>query len=142
MKHWAAQFIGKPFADHGRGPDAFDCWGLVRAALKAGAGVDVPSYTEAYVSADERAELHALIAGSTAPWQVIAAGREREFDLALFRIGRWVSHFGLIVRPGFMLHVSHERQDSCIESYRSGRWAPKLEGFYRHAGLAGLAQKG
>lgn len=37
MMDWDAferQVIGKPFAWNARGPDAYDCWGLVRAGLE------------------------------------------------------------------------------------------------------------
>lgn len=36
-----AAFIGKPFARGGRGPQAFDCWGLV-LALRAALALPVP----------------------------------------------------------------------------------------------------
>lgn len=36
-------FIGLPYAFGGRGPEAFDCWGLVLAVAKS-AGFDYPEY--------------------------------------------------------------------------------------------------
>lgn len=29
MEHWANQYIGKPWVQGARGPDTFDCWGLL-----------------------------------------------------------------------------------------------------------------
>lgn len=29
-QHWAMQYLGKPWASGAQGPDAFDCWSLVR----------------------------------------------------------------------------------------------------------------
>jgi hypothetical protein len=40
--HWAAQFIGKDWAPDGGGPDAFSCWGLVRAFYRAEHGIELP----------------------------------------------------------------------------------------------------
>lgn len=36
-------YIGKPFSWYGRGPDAYDCYGLARAAL-ADFGILLPNY--------------------------------------------------------------------------------------------------
>lgn len=30
VAHWAERYIGKPWLPGGRGPDVFDCWGLLR----------------------------------------------------------------------------------------------------------------
>jgi cell wall-associated NlpC family hydrolase len=38
-----ADLIGKPFADGGRGPDAFDCWGLAQEVYRR-FGVCLPDY--------------------------------------------------------------------------------------------------
>lgn len=32
MAHWCESFIGKPWQAGARGPDAYDCWGLLMAA--------------------------------------------------------------------------------------------------------------
>ena len=49
MFNWSA-FVGLPWEDRGRGP-AYDCWGLVVAAFKAGAGIELPSHADEYVTA-------------------------------------------------------------------------------------------
>lgn len=43
---WWAKYIGKPFADGGRGPDAFDCWGLIRVVYQDQLAIKLPSYGE------------------------------------------------------------------------------------------------
>lgn len=42
MSHWADPFIGKPHAENAYGPDAFSCWGLVRAVFARVHGIDFP----------------------------------------------------------------------------------------------------
>jgi cell wall-associated NlpC family hydrolase len=42
MTHWAIPLIGIPHRDGGQGPDAFDCWGLTREALRRGWSVAMP----------------------------------------------------------------------------------------------------
>jgi len=42
MMHWAAQYIGKPHEPGARGPDAYDCWGLLREVYHTHYGIDIP----------------------------------------------------------------------------------------------------
>ncbi len=42
--HWAAQYIGKPWQNGGRGPDAFDCWGLLRFIYFKHLEIRLPAY--------------------------------------------------------------------------------------------------
>ena len=41
--HWAFDYLGKPWVSGEQGPQAFDCWGLVRYVQKAHYGRDLPS---------------------------------------------------------------------------------------------------
>lgn len=42
--HWATELIGKRYARGAQGPDAFDCWGLVRHVLGTHYGIAVPAF--------------------------------------------------------------------------------------------------
>ena len=37
-RHWVENYLGKPYEDGARGPDRFDCWGLVRHVRHAHCG--------------------------------------------------------------------------------------------------------
>lgn len=136
--HWSAEFVGLPWKDLGRERDGVDCYGLYRLALKYAAGIDLPAYTEDYISALELAEIGALLKGELAkpPWHRIEPGSEREFDLALFHRGRFEAHVGMVIQRPRMLHVC-EGLDSHLADYTTSEWRPRLVGFYRHAGLMG-----
>lgn len=41
--HWAAGLIGKPYGAGAAGPDAFNCWGLVRHVFEAVHGIAMPA---------------------------------------------------------------------------------------------------
>lgn len=131
VTHWSEQFVGLPFADLGRDRAGVDCWGLVRLAL-AHHGIDVPSYAGGYADAGERVEISGLINGAKPFWNQVED--PRELDVVTFRRGRLDCHVGLIVRPGFMLHVT-EGLSSCVENYRDGYWARRLTGIWRHIEL-------
>lgn len=44
QKHWAHLYIGKPWESGGRGPDRFDCWGLLWWVKRTHFGIEVPEY--------------------------------------------------------------------------------------------------
>lgn len=125
-------FVGLSYADKGRGP-AFDCWGLVQFVFCEMCGIDLPSYSEAYVTAADRRAIADLIAGELDPWTEIAAGTEQTFDCVLMSEGRVPRHVGVVTAPGRLLHVS-EGITSRIEPYRTGPLRHRVVGFYRYSG--------
>ncbi|WP_102226927.1 C40 family peptidase [Acidimangrovimonas sediminis] len=127
---WAARHIGLPYADLGRDACGYDCWGLVRRVYGMDLGILLPSYAGAYTSAEESAEVEALIdAGRAAgPWSPVAD--PRPYDVLLFRRGRFRAHVGLFVDARHMLHMAEVQ--SVIEDRAAPAWAHRLIGIYRH----------
>lgn len=41
--HWAYDYLGKPWVLGATGPEAYDCWGLVRAVLRDHFDIEVPA---------------------------------------------------------------------------------------------------
>lgn len=134
--HWSGSYLGLPFVSLGRGRGGLDCYGLVRLVLAEERGITLPSYTEAYASVGERAEIAAALSGAIAQrtWREVPPGREQPFDIALFSVFGRPLHVGIVVRPGLMLHVS-DGHDSRIEDYRAPTWAARLIAIYRHEAL-------
>jgi cell wall-associated NlpC family hydrolase len=123
------RFVGMPYADKGRG-EAVDCWGLVCRVFLELRGVALPSYAEAYVTADDAAAIARLVAGELEPWQPIAPGAEQPFDCVLMKECGLPRHIGVVTQPGLLLHV-RRGATSTIERYRSGPLKFRLAGFYR-----------
>ena len=44
MSKWAHKYIGKPWQNGGRGPDCFDCWGLLCWVYKEEFGIILPAF--------------------------------------------------------------------------------------------------
>lgn len=42
--HWATKYVGKPWVSGARGPDVFDCWGLLYWVYLERYGVELPLY--------------------------------------------------------------------------------------------------
>ena len=129
-----ARWIGLPYADKGRGPDAYDCWGLARAVL-AERGMALPDYAEAYTrAADHDSVAVAVRAGLADGWQPV--DKPQAFDLVILNIAQRPWHCGVMVAPDRFLHVMPPgpkgQAFSCIERIDSPRWARRIEGFYRH----------
>lgn len=127
-----AQFVGIPFADHGRAADGLDCWGLARAALKACAGIDLPDYGGGYSDVGDHAGVAASIReGLAQGWVRVDA--PRLYDLVIFNIAGQPRHVGLMLGPTKFLHAP-EGQTSRIERVDDRMWARRVEGFYRYTG--------
>jgi len=135
--HWTDAYIGIPYAPQGSTIASADCWGLVRLVYRECLGLALPSYAEAYVTAEETAEIAALIAGArdVGPWAPVEPGLEGVYDVALFRgASRLASHVGIVTTPGTVLHQMLGGR-SALTSYREGHWKHRLIGFQRHAAL-------
>ena len=127
---WSDAYIGIPYSDLGRGPDGCDCWGLVHLVYRQECGVNLPSYQNAYCSAEERGEVARLIheAETSSVWRQVTD--PEVFDVVTFRRGRLTSHIGIILRPDWMLHMSEA--GARVENYRLPSWKQRLIGIYRH----------
>ncbi len=132
--HWSAAYVGLPWAEKGTSREGIACWGLCALVLAEQRGIEVPRYEEAITCSAEREEIAALFDSAPREWPWSTVEIEREFDIVVFRRLGMDVHAGIVVEPGRMLHVT-SGQESCIASYRDGKWAPRLSGRYRHAGL-------
>ena len=143
---WCSKWIGIPFADHGRGPDAFDCYGLVHAIYREQFGIALPDYADAYIDAHDHASVaDAVQAGLRDGWTEIDRVHEtpRCGDLLVIKIAARPWHCGLMVTPERFLHcptqpdrrTGNEMGTSCIERLDALIWRRRIEGIYRHASL-------
>lgn len=105
MSDWWGRYVGLGFADGGRGPLSYDCWGLVRAVYADRLQVDLPSYGE--ISAHDLVRVARAMGGAKdAGW--LAVTEPRVFDVALMRSGRGgcqVVHVGVMVDSFRVLHT-------------------------------------
>jgi cell wall-associated NlpC family hydrolase len=42
--HWISSYLGLPFKPGGRGPDFYDCWGVLRLVYTREFGIDLPEF--------------------------------------------------------------------------------------------------
>ena len=129
MEAWVERYIGVPYLEHGRDLAGCDCWGLVRLVLAQQWGVDVPSLTSDY-EAVSAATTAALIDEQSAAINAEKVTDPRPGDIAVIRVVGVPSHVGIVVAPGFVLHVKRGTE-ALVERLDSPAIVNRLEGFYR-----------
>jgi cell wall-associated NlpC family hydrolase len=125
------RYVGIPWRLRGRDFDGCDCWGIVWLVFKHELGIELPSYTDHYLSVEDKKAIAALIARERSPWREIDKGGERRFDAAILRNDSSHSHIGLITRRGRLLHIFEGRASEVV-SYDEGLFKRQIIGFFRH----------
>jgi cell wall-associated NlpC family hydrolase len=112
-----ADLLGKPWQKDARGPDAYDCVGLL-LEIERRLGRSVPEY-----ASDIRVVASALAACDKV--DIPLPG-----DAILIRSAnpRW--HVAVVCGAGWMLHA-REGAGVLKERYNSFPWQARIEGFYR-----------
>jgi cell wall-associated NlpC family hydrolase len=127
---WAAQYVGIPFAPHGRTHRAVDCYGVVALALAEVFNVEVPFY--GYASGEDWGGIEAAVARGLADWRPVPREEAAVGDGLVLRLRGRPLHVGLVVdtQPLSMLH-SLAGTDTCIARLDGPVWGPRLLGVYR-----------
>src|SRR5690242_17088303 len=93
-----ASLIGIPFAYGGRGPDTFDCWGLVRHLHREVHGVEIPDYD----SPTNLASIAQAVEGGLTLWREIES---RPGAVILMRIRGLRAHVGFQLDSYRFIHT-------------------------------------
>lgn len=117
-----ADLIGKPFVRGGRGPDAYDCYGLVREMFLR-AGTEVPVYKND--SEENRPAMVQMLAGLQ-QWKRIEA---REGAMVLLRLPETL-HVGYMLPYGRMIHTWDRSGGVCVE--RFDEWKQRAIAYYEY----------
>lgn len=145
----ARPYLGTPYRDRGRGdelgPDApgLDCWGLVVAFYRREFGLELPSYAEAYASAEEAREVAAAINGGLSSWVRVATPEPGDVVRLWVREPDLATHVGIYLGGDSMLNVRAPLKrapgrapaaghGAIVESIRVGFWSRHVVDFLRH----------
>lgn len=134
MEAWVKAMIGIPFAERGRDRRGLDCWGAVSMGLKAGWGLEVPSYIEDYVTTTDREEIAALVTRESLGWIEVPLAEAKSGDVLMLRIRGNECHAGLIIEPPWFLHAIRGAC-VCLERWDGAMWKCRLGAVYRHPRL-------
>lgn len=106
--HWSDAYMRIPFKDGGRGPDYFDCYGLVAAVMLDQKGIILPAYGE--ISATDLAKIGVEIERDANDYeQWLQIDRVKEFDVCVMRwFGkRETGHVGIMLDENRVLHTEN-----------------------------------
>lgn len=115
------------YEEGGRGPDAYDCFGLF-AELCRRRGLSIPEHPTARDLAQRQSDI-----------QLAAAAAWMELDqpvpgcAVVLRIGPWMSHIGMVLEGGRFMHAS-KRTGVTVARLDDLQWADRIAGFYRYRG--------
>jgi cell wall-associated NlpC family hydrolase len=123
-------FIGLPYREGARGPDAFDCYGLVAAVLRAVKGHELPDW-HADASGPQSASraISSALGGEMAGGRSIQVADPENYDVAIVGSNHRPHHVG-IVYDGGVLHASREFGSAWHPIPRFKTFYPRTE-FYR-----------
>ncbi len=121
--------LGKPFEYGGRGPDAFDCYGLAVELYRRAAMV-LPDYAS---SDQPEAQGGGFLHGADHYFDRVA--QPQPLDIILFQVvPRYITHCGVYVGHGRFIHIMQRISVAC-EELASPVWQQKQRGVYRFKGL-------
>lgn len=120
-----SDLVGKPFAEFGRGPEAFDCYGLVIEVSRR-LGRPFPDYGSLPAASEACIRRIEERSGELSPVASPEVG-----DVVLMGVaapGR-PDHLGVVTEPGWFLHTLPSR-GACLS--RLSLWEQFILGVYRH----------
>jgi cell wall-associated NlpC family hydrolase len=120
-----SDLLGKPFLYGGRGPDAYDCYGLAVELYKR-EGLNLPDYP----SKDDPDYQNTNFAhGADNYFEQVT--EPQPLDIVLFQImPRFISHCGVYVGHGRFVHILRKTSVTC-EELASPVWENRNRGIYR-----------
>jgi cell wall-associated NlpC family hydrolase len=129
--NWTSDYIGIPYADGGRSHLGCDCWGLVWLIYKEQFGIELPSYSNDYITAEDKVDISKLINGELGIWTSIDLANSSIGDLILMKYADgYPGHIGLLLDKTRMIHV-HKGIDTVIVNlynrHHGVRWIDRLE---------------
>lgn len=125
--------IGKPFKDHGRGPDYYDCWGLVREVFSR-YGIKLPMYLiscydVASISEQIKKEKELSFKGLN-NWREIKEPEEPCLIL-IKNDPVYTNHCAVYVGSGYMLHTL-ESTGVIRTRLTNPLWKRRIRGFWKY----------
>jgi cell wall-associated NlpC family hydrolase len=120
-----ADLIGKPFKWHGRGPDAYDCIGLLMEIYRR-QGIFLPDYKSNELPAANAIDIGtAAMSWARSDWPFPGAA------ILLKMHPNLVTHVGVIVDERRFIHTLEQMNGVHLDEFRSPLWQKRTAGYYR-----------
>jgi hypothetical protein len=122
-----ADLIGIPFEYGGRGPEKYDCWGLLKVLMWENHQIDIPDYK----SSRHLALVERVMDANMHLWRPCA---ERPGSTLLLRVLNYKAHVGYQIDPYRFIHTWEESGGVIIEPLHDWKRAKKVIGSYEYVG--------
>lgn len=101
-------YIGLPYREGARGPDAFDCYGIVAAFYRAVRGIELPDfYADAPGAGSASRAISAALRGEVDGGNAVPVTEPADYDIAIVGSNRNLHHVGVYVDGG-ILHATRK----------------------------------
>lgn len=120
----ALDIVGKPYAEGGRGPNSYDCWGVVMYIYRKH-GLNLYNYPVSFANMDAR-QMSDYINEKKKYW--VNVGRPQLLAVVLFNDFKGnAAHVGVCLDNEKFIHAE-EGVGVCID--RIEKWKPFVQGYY------------
>ncbi|MDR3565590.1 MAG: C40 family peptidase [Negativicutes bacterium] len=116
-----SDLVGKPFKDGGRGPGAFDCWGLAVEVFRR-FGIEIPDYR---ISCES---VNTGVMCKREQWAP-CIGEIPSPALVVFTTAGITDHIGVYLGAGKFIHA-HRSAGVVVTGVDHVFWKRRIEGFY------------
>jgi len=116
------------FADGGRGPDEYDCFGLFEELCRRRGTPISPETTPTQVQAKDAAIQSAIGRGE---WQRLETP-EPGCAVVFVVVPPFATHMGMVLDDGLTFIHIRKGSNVSVERLASSRWCQRIAGFYRH----------
>lgn len=124
--------LGTPFAYQGRGPEEYDCYGVL-TEMHRRLGKSIPEYK----SPDDLVEIADMIGREKRLWEEVWKREDKAPDLAeiplhstlVFNVKGLACHVGFVITPNKFIHTWQGSGGVLVE--RISLWRQKIIGIYK-----------
>lgn len=124
--------IGKPFADNGRGPASYDCYGLVLEVMRR-FGVVIPDYN-LLCGGHDPADIAASVEAASVDWEKIEGPEIGSLVTIAYPFPGTISHVGVVIDADRFIHARQATGGVSIDRLSSVAWSKRIRGYYRYIG--------
>jgi cell wall-associated NlpC family hydrolase len=117
--------IGVPFEWGGRGPDKFDCYGLVMHLYREAHGVELPDY----MSPSNSTTAAIMMAKEMSLWKSVD---QQVNSVVLIRVNSMAAHVGFVLNSSKFTHTWEKSGGVVVE--RLSTWQRRIIGYYEYVG--------
>jgi cell wall-associated NlpC family hydrolase len=121
-----SDLIGLPFAFNARGPNAYDCWGLVMEAYRRWHGLEIPDYR---TPTECRNVISEIMNDAAKDGFWASMEKPKPGAVLLLSVRGFGSHAGFMLPGGRFIHSAHSTHSVRIERLERV-W--RLLGVYHH----------